>query len=65
MAKIDRNPYRRMNADALGKLYRFLQAKDQNKKFKKTIDPKQITLDDAIRAAEKRKKNDKHKNQTI
>lgn len=38
-----------MDADALGKLYRFLQMKDENRK-------KQITLDDAIRRAEKQQK---------
>nr|DAH24262.1 MAG TPA: hypothetical protein [Caudoviricetes sp.] len=29
-----------MNADALGKLYRFLQMKDENRKFKKSISKK-------------------------
>nr|DAO76785.1 MAG TPA: hypothetical protein [Microviridae sp.] len=45
-----------MNADALGKLYRFLQMKDENRKFKKSISKNQITLDDAIRRAEKQKR---------
>lgn len=50
------NKYKKMNADALGKLYRFLQMKDENRKFKKSISKNQITLDDAIRRAEKQQR---------
>lgn len=50
------NPYKQMNPEALGKLYRYLQQRDENRKFRKTIDPKQITLEQAIRRAERLKK---------
>lgn len=50
------NRFKSMNADELGKLYRYLQQKAEYKKFRKIIDPKQITLDDAIKQAEKKQR---------
>lgn len=47
-----------MDADELGKLYRFLQMKRENRKFKKSIPKNQITLDDAIRRAEKQQRKE-------
>lgn len=36
-------------ADRMGMLYRFLQQRDENRRFRATIDPKQITLEDCIK----------------
>lgn len=45
-----------MNAEELGKLYRFLREKDELKKFRKTIPKNQLTIDDAIRENKRKKK---------
>lgn len=40
-------------ADRMGMLYRFLQQRDENRRFRATIDPKQITLEDCIKKVKK------------
>lgn len=41
-------------AELMGKLYRLLQQIDENRKFRKTIDKRQIVLEQAIARAEKK-----------
>lgn len=36
-------------AERMGILYRYLQQRDENRRFRATIDPKQITLEDCIK----------------
>lgn len=45
------------NAEMWGKIYLKLKQIDELKKFRKTIDPKQILLDDAIARKLKEMKN--------
>ena len=42
------------NAELWGAIYRKLQQIDENRKFRKTIDKRQITLEQAIARAEKK-----------
>lgn len=51
------NSYKTMTPEQLGKLYNKLRQIDENRKFRKTIDPRQITLEQAIARAERRLKN--------
>lgn len=44
-------------AEKWGAIYRKLQQIDELKKFRKTIDPKQVLLDDAIKRKLKEMKN--------
>lgn len=53
------NPYKQMTASQLEQLYKKLKEIDENRKFRKTIDPRQITLEQCIRIAEKRHNNDR------
>ena len=46
------NPYKQMNANQLAKLYKKLKEIDENRQFRKTIDPKQVTLEECIKIAE-------------
>lgn len=46
------------NADIWGKIYLKLKQIDELKKFRKTIDPKQVLLDDAIKRKLKEMKNE-------
>lgn len=41
------------NAELWGAIYRKLQEIDENKKFRKTIDKNQITIEDIIKKAKK------------
>ena len=43
-------------ADAVGLLYKLLKQRDENKKFKKTVDPNQILLEDCIKQKLKEQK---------
>ena len=43
-------------AEKWGAIYRKLQEIDENKRFRKTIDPRQITLEQAIARAERKQK---------
>lgn len=43
-------------ADKWAAIYRKLQEIDENRKFRKTIDPRQITLEQAIARAERKAK---------
>lgn len=45
------------NADMWGKIYLKLKQIDELKKFRKTVDPRQILLDDAIKRKQKELKN--------
>lgn len=47
-------------AEKWGAIYRKLQEIDENKKFRKTIDPRQITLEQAIARAERKTKTNKN-----
>lgn len=44
-------------ADKWAAIYHKLREIDENKRFRKTIDPRQITLEQAIARAERRLKN--------
>lgn len=48
------NQYKKMSECQLQKLYKKLKEIDENRKFRKTIDPRQITLEHCIRIAEKK-----------
>ena len=48
-------------ADKIAKLYHLLQQRDELKKQRKLVDSRQILLDDAIKRAERRLKNDDNK----
>ena len=50
------NPYKKMTPEQLGKLYNKLRQIDENRKFRKTIDPRQILLEESIARAERRLK---------
>lgn len=43
-----------MTAEQLGNLYKKLKQIDENRKFRKTIDKKQILLEEAIARAERK-----------
>lgn len=45
------------NAELWGAIYKKLKEIDENRKFRKTIDPKQVLLDDAIKRKLKEMKN--------
>lgn len=47
------NHYKTMTAEQLGNLYKKLKQIDENRKFRKTIDKRQITLEQAIATAER------------
>lgn len=42
------------NAEIWGRIYHKLQEIDQNRKFRKTIDPRQVTLEQAIARAKRK-----------
>ena len=44
-------------ADKIGRLYQILRQRDEDRKFRKTIDPRQVTLEQAIAKAERKLKN--------
>lgn len=46
------------NADIWGKIYLKLKQIDELKKFRKTVDPRQVLLDDAIARKLKEMKNE-------
>ena len=48
------NPYKHMNESQLEKLYNKLRQIDEYKKQKKMVDSRQVLLDDAIKAAERK-----------
>lgn len=48
------NPYKTMTPEQLGELYKKLRQIDENRKFRKTIDPRQVTLEQAIARAERK-----------
>lgn len=48
------NPYKQMTPSQLEQLYKKLKEIDENRKFRKTIDSRQITLEQCIRIAEKK-----------
>ena len=50
------NPYKKMNNEQLMKLYNKLRQIDEYKKQKKMVDSRQVLLDDAIKAAERKLK---------
>ena len=43
------NPYKKMNPEQLGELYKKLKQIDENRKFRKTIDKRQVVLEDIIK----------------
>ena len=46
------NPYKQMNNSQLEQLYKKLREIDENRRFRKTIDKNQITLEECIKKAE-------------
>lgn len=50
------NPYKTMTPEQLGELYKKLRQIDENRKFRKTIDKRQVTLEQAIARAERKQK---------
>lgn len=48
------NPYKTMTAEQLENLYKKLKEIDENRKFRKTIDKRQIVLEQAIATAERK-----------
>lgn len=50
------NPYKTMTPEQLGKLYNKLRQIDENRKFRKTIDKRQVTLEQCIARAERKQK---------
>ena len=51
------NPYKKMTPEQLGELYKKLRQIDENRKFRKTIDKRQVTLEQCIARAERKLKN--------
>lgn len=50
------NPYRQMNNEQLNKLYNKLRQIGEYRKQRKMVDSRQVLLDDAIKAAERKLK---------
>lgn len=52
-------------AEKWGAIYKKLKEIDENRKFRKTIDPKQVLLDDAIKRKLKEMKNESKRKREI
>lgn len=52
-------------AEKWGAIYKKLKEIDENRKFRKTIDPKQVLLDDAIKRKLKEMKNENKRKREI
>lgn len=56
------NPFKKMDNSQLEKLYQKLKQLDENKKFRKTIDKRQVVLEQCIARAERKQKCSNQKN---